>query len=292
MILIVNDLHFDQRGPVCRDINYLRDITGKLLEISVLSRNAQAVLITGDLIHRRIGKNVSHFTVRVIISLMKKMKCPVWLVLGNHDVMGNQLKTVITQPVGVILEADVMTRLDLEPYLDEDLQVMGYPYTERFEKGLIELRFMKRAPLFILGIHGDLSPGSLLRDKIEGPDIVCVGHPHLDTGITKTNGIYYIEFGSLARITTRPYDARLIRVALLEIKGDKWRVRPYTLKNQRHWSEIYAERAESVEDEVDIEDFVNLVESEDVSSVDQIEELLKTLDLRVRRRVEFYLQSI
>ena len=292
MILVVNDLHFDQKGPACRDTHYLRDITSKLLEISTLSRNAQAVLITGDLIHRRVGRNVSHFTVRVIISLMKKMKCPVWLVLGNHDVMGNQLKTVITQPVGVILESDVMVRLDLEPYLDENLQVEGLPYTERFEKGLVNLSFEKKAPLFILGVHGDLSPESPLRDKIIGPDIICVGHPHLDTGITKAKGICYVEFGSLARITTRPYDERLIRIASIEITRGKTKIKSFTLRNQRHWSEIYTERLETVEDEVDVEDFVSLIESEEIDNVDQIEELLRTLEPKVRKRVEYYLGTI
>lgn len=291
VVIIVNDSHFDARGPVCRDSYYLRDLSRKMIELSELSRNAQAVLFTGDVIHRKVGRNVSHLTVRVTIALLKRFKCPVLLVLGNHDILGNQVATVATQPIGVLLEAGVMKRIDLNPFLEGDLQIEGIPYDLKFEEGQKFYDLERKAPIFILGMHSMLSPGSFLRRNIKGPTHCCPGHAHLDSGVTEENGLIFIEFGSLARISSRPYDKRLIRVALLDVNKNGLKVFSHTLKSCRHWSDIYVEKVEKEQD-LDVEGFATALEQESVNSEKELEELMASLSQPVRARVEFYLGGV
>lgn len=291
MIVVANDTHFDAKGPVCRDSHYLRDLSRKMFELAELSRNAQFVIFTGDVIHRKVGRNVTHLTVRVTIALLKRFKCPVLLVLGNHDLMGNQVSTVITQPIGVLLEAGVMKRIDLHPYLDDNLQIEGVPYSLKFEEGKEFYDLERKAPIFIFGTHSMLSPGSSLRQNIKGPTHICAGHAHLDSGLTEENGMKFIEYGSLARISSRPYDKRIVRVALLEVKKGELKIRPRILKSCRHWSKIYVEKVEK-EEELDVEGFTTALETETVSSENELEEIMASLSQPVRARVQYYLGSI
>lgn len=288
MIIVANDLHFDQKGPLCRDSYYLKDISAKMLELSELSKNAQLVLCTGDVIHKKVGKNVSHLTVRVMMALLKRFKCPFMVVLGNHDLMGNQVSTTITQPIGVLLESGFMQRLDLNPVLEGDLQIEGIPYDLKFEEGQKFYKVERKASIFILGLHSALSPGSLLRQNISGPTHCCVGHPHLNAGVTEENGIKFIEYGSLARITTRPYDKRAIEIALLEPTKKGLKIYSHELKRQRHWSKIYRDVPEKEED-IDIEGFVEALETESIDSEEDIVEILASLTPKVKARVEYYL---
>lgn len=291
MIIVLNDTHFDAKGPACRDAYYLKDISRKMLEVVKLSRNAQAVLFTGDVIHRKVGRNVSHLTIRVMIALLKKIKVPVLLVLGNHDLMGNQVATVATQPIGILLESGVMQRIDHHPFLEEDVQIEGIPYDLKFEEGRKLYKLERKASVFILGMHAMLSPGSPLRRNIIGPTHVCIGHPHLDAGVTIENGIDFIEFGSLARISTRPYDKRMIRIALLEVNKGRLKVYSHQLKSCRHWSKIYIEKVEK-EQELDVEGFAEALEKEAIDSESDLEEIMASLSLKVKARVQYYLGGI
>ena len=291
MLLVANDVHFDEIGPECRDSHYLRDISAKLLELSRLAASAKAVVCTGDLLHRRVGRNVSHFTVRILIALLKRFPCPFLFIPGNHDIMGQQIKTVIRQPVGVVQEAGVLTRLDEHPFFipEWDLQLIGIPYTERFERGDLKIQLKKQTKHLVLAMHASLTRESSLRSNITGPDIVLYGHPHIREGCTEQDGICYVGYGSLARITTRPYDQRMVEVAILERKGEKIQIRSRELENQRPWTEIYTKEKTRQMVEVDVEGFANLIEVETIDSISDLDELLRNVSLPVRQRIYFYL---
>lgn len=287
MILQINDPHATEKAPGERTDEYYRLICLKLLECAkIANQYCVAAVIPGDIFHHKIARNVTHYCVRILIMAMKKFKVPVYIVRGNHDIFGGQIKTTTQQPVGVLLEAGVASLLKKLIIPEADLEVLGFDYDQAFEDGIMKIHLPeKETGKRLIFMHQLLSPGSRLRDNIVGPfDLCCYGHPHMEEGHVGK----FANFGSLARTTKDKYNRRDVKVAMIE---PNLTVLPIQLKNQKPWTEIYKETTEDSTDERAVEEFLDAMEQAEGESADDLETFLAALRLPVRRRVTYFIGS-
>lgn len=285
-ILVVQDIHLCERPPGWRKDSYFRDIASKLVECIALSNKYGAVLVlNGDFFHRKKNSMVSHNTVRVALACLKRAKESVFLVLGNHDILGAQAKQRIHQPVGVILESGFVKLLDRVSWGKFDL--VGMHYSEFFERGEVEFCCDDERPS-VLFAHGSLNKESGLRTKIKGNVHRCFyGHIHYREGVDGN----WVNFGSISRTTRDSYNRRMVSVPLFDFESG---VSEIVLSRQKSWEEIYIEELPSVEerqDELTDKDVDEFISSLTMESFTDYKEYILSLDPDVRERVSYYLGS-
>lgn len=107
-ILCVGDLHLSDLPPSqCTD-SYNDDLFTMLWEIVEIAcaRAADAVVFAGDLFHLKAPSRTSHRTVQRMIDVVQSFHCPVYLVVGNHDIQNDRVDSIHeTQPFGVLLRS-------------------------------------------------------------------------------------------------------------------------------------------------------------------------------------------
>lgn len=291
MILVINDPHLTEKPPSIRTPEYFVQVCTKLVECAKLEKKyCDFTVITGDIFHHKVARNVSHRTVRVLLGILKHFK-KVYIVLGNHDILGAEQETSQRQPVGVVIEsglAEVMQPLFLP---GEDLEVYPMHYNEKFEQGLVqEVLPERKGSKRIVFAHSLLSPNSGLRKAILGSyDLVMYGHQHMPEGHVGK----FVNYGALARVRADPWDKREIQVAIVE---RSLKVIPWTLSSQKPWQEIMTVATEAEKDnewgEEFLDAFVKALEIESIDVNQDIDSIIGELSPEVRTRLAYYVGSV
>ena len=120
-IAFVIDPHTSDVAPLSRIDNYTEAILNKLRFIVDYANKHKldAVVILGDLFHRKNPNLNSHDLVRTLIAIFQSCECPVYSIIGNHDYT-TSYTNLKRQPIAVLHRAKA-------------LQIISYPQLSTFK---------------------------------------------------------------------------------------------------------------------------------------------------------------
>jgi DNA repair exonuclease SbcCD nuclease subunit len=109
-ILFATDIHFRATKPISRlDKDFFSTILGKIQEIKEMAEHVDLVLLGGDIFDR---PDCPHSVVIKVNRAFSNFPCPVYSVIGNHDIFGYEGQTVDATALGSLFEMGQVKRLD------------------------------------------------------------------------------------------------------------------------------------------------------------------------------------
>ena len=218
-LLFFTDTHIRGTNPKNRKDNFIDSVEAKFMEIIDLIEEYEIdfVLHGGDLFDR---PDVSISIVSRFARILDKIKVPFYLISGNHDVYGHNPETINRTMLGLLDVLDIINivKQDEQIFLEKDnliVQLTGQPYIYDIDrpdnlKYYIPKEIDPKSNYSIHMVHGMLLdrpfikgvPYTLIDDlKDTLADITLSGHYHAGFKTTKINDKYFINPGSMVRIT-------------------------------------------------------------------------------------------
>ena len=218
-LLFFTDTHIRGTNPKNRKDIFIDAIEGKFMEIIDLIEEYEIdfVLHGGDLFDR---PDVSISIVSRFAKIIDKIKIPFYLISGNHDVYGHNPDTINRTMLGLldVLGIINIVKQDEQILLQKDnvtVQLTGQPYIYDIDKPdnlkyYIPKEIDPKSSYSIHMVHGMLLdkpfikgiPYTLIDDlKDTLADITLSGHYHAGFKTSKINDKYFINPGSMVRIT-------------------------------------------------------------------------------------------
>lgn len=218
-LLFFTDTHIRGTTPKNRMDIFIDTVEEKFIEIINIIEEYKVdfVLHGGDLFDR---PDISISIVSRFAKLLDKIKVPFYLISGNHDVYGHNPDTINRTMLGLL---DVLGIINIiQPYekifLEKDniiVQLTGQPYIYDIDgpdkyKYYTPNEIDSKSNYSIHMVHGMLLdkpfikgiPYTLIDDiKDTLADITLSGHYHSGFKTTKINNKYFINPGSMVRIT-------------------------------------------------------------------------------------------
>ena len=235
--LQVNDPHVSDQAPLMRTASYTDDVIAKLkaaIDLAVV-HECDAVVITGDLFHRKNAAHTSHLTVQRVREALEA-DIPVRIVRGNHDCRRGT-DSIAGQPVLSVVGGNVAI---LTGYGDD--YVYGVPWVDEME-GPDGIRSIAQAippgvPLIFAHAPVTLTPypfgpeqaGWIMAEELAEalPDsarLFAHGHMHKGHPLAKERDIVFSNPGALSRATIGTDDVdREPQVALITYDTEEQRV--------------------------------------------------------------------
>jgi DNA repair protein SbcD/Mre11 len=218
-LVFATDLHFRATKPISRlDNDFFGSLLAKVDELRELSADADIVLLGGDIFDR---PDVPHSVVIKVIRAFSKFKCPIYTVVGNHDVHGYQEVSVEASALGVMFENGVMNKLDilnpcrgiaiygLHAYNENRWRV---PNTNDF-KVLVAHKMITGVPI---PNCDTILPSDVARET--NANLILCGDIHTPF-IEKHNGKTFVNPGSFARMSINDRE-RQPQAAVITIEDD------------------------------------------------------------------------
>jgi len=232
-LLFFTDTHIRGTTPKNRKDIFVDTIEQKLLEIIdiIKKNNVDFVLHGGDLFDR---PDISITVASRFAMILDKIPVPLYLISGNHDIYGHNPETINRTMLGlldalgvvklikngekIILEKDnIKVQLTGQPYvydIDTPDHLDYYLLKEKDDDVNYSIHMVHGMLLdrpFIKGI-----PYTLIDDiKDTLADITLSGHYHAGFKLTNIDGKYFINPGSLVRITNSLKEIERIPQAVL-----------------------------------------------------------------------------
>ena len=207
------DWHVADIGPVNRTDDYMETCFRKIEQIRLISEKIKAdiCLIGGDVFHVKTSSKVRHALVARLINTLKAFPCPVYSIVGNHDISHNNINTLPEKPLGVIFESGALRMLDDETFVKGDINVriIGKHFDPKIELDAFDGVEKGDEDWLMLAYHGYASlqgvsyPGETTfrySQLAQLPvDDWYFGHWHIDQGVTLVDGKNFVNVGSLTR---------------------------------------------------------------------------------------------
>ena len=237
--LVVNDIHATRRPPSSCTDSYWPDLLDLLYQTTEVAREREvsAVVWAGDTFHHKAPSRTDHGMVQELIGVARAYPCPLYAVVGNHDVQYDRLSSVdVTQPLGVLFRAGVR-RLDgwadglplygvpwLQDWSQESVSAALAGFRENvFGQSLI----VTHAPVYPPGREprypgAELTPARWWASAADdGPFShgLAYGHIHEPHGVYAADGsaLRFCNFGALSRGSLDEYNLdRQVGVTLWE----------------------------------------------------------------------------
>lgn len=254
-LLFFTDTHIKGTNPKNRKDNYYETLKRKFHEICDISKElgVDYILHGGDWFDR---PDISPSIVREFAIIIKSFEKEVYTVAGNHDIYGHNPGTVSRTMLGILEGTGVVNLLSEndEILLEKAgvrVQLTGKPYSynidgQEYEKYYI-IKKNKDVDYAINIVHGMLLQKpfyegiqyTLLEDlKDTEADITFAGHYHSGFGVKHINNKYFINPGSIVRISNSIGEIeRKPKVVYIEL-GDSITVREIELKSALPGDEI------------------------------------------------------
>ena len=247
-LLFFTDTHIRGTTPKNRKDVFIDTLEQKLIEVTniIEENNIDFVLHGGDLFDR---PDVSISIVSKFAKILGNIKVPFYLISGNHDIYGHNPDTINRTMLGlldvlgviktikfgekIILEKDnIKVQLTGQPYIydiDAPNNISNYIIKDvdddiNFSIHMVHGMLLEKP--FIKGI-----PYTLIDDiKDTLADITLSGHYHAGFKTTEIQGKYFVNPGSLVRITNSLKEIeRIPQVILIEL-NDEIIIKHITLK--------------------------------------------------------------
>jgi DNA repair exonuclease SbcCD nuclease subunit len=224
--VLIGDVHLSDRAPSSCTDSYLEDLFTLLNQVArqCEQEKADALIIAGDLFHSKVPGRTSHNTIRALIELLGSIKCPVLVVVGNHDIQNDRLESAeSTQPLSVLVAAGVVQLLD---GWWADSPVYGVPWQQEWSPETIKeacLGFTLRkprsftslvvthAPIYPPGKEptypgAECTPVSWWSGALDEHACVFYGHIHEPHGVYEAEGLRLCNNGALSRGSLDEYN--------------------------------------------------------------------------------------
>lgn len=262
--LYFTDTHITNSTPSGRKDDFLNTQMKKMEEVILLSKKLKVdyVLHGGDFFDKpgatlKLGIEYS--------KIMREFDRPVFIIAGNHDIYGQNPDSVNTAMLGLLEAVDLVKLIkeNDEIILREDglkVQISGSPYRFDIDRGDRTAYYPKRldeADYHIHMIHSYLLDKpfldgidfTLIEDIMDtSADIVLSGHYHRGFKTKFINNKYFINPGSLIRLTRGAEDLnRMPKVVLIELlpkgkSGNNITVEDIYLKTAKPVLEVFFEK--------------------------------------------------
>lgn len=238
-ILFFTDTHIRGTTPANRKDNLVDTLEEKFNEVLDISNrhNVDYILHGGDLFDR---PDVSISIVSRFVTILNKFKMPIYIICGNHDIYGHNPDTINRTMLGLFNSIGTVNLIDENQIVflkkdDVTVQLTGQPYIYNIDDNNSLNRYIindvdPKADYSIHMVHGMLLdkpfikgiPYTLIDDiKSTKADITLSGHYHSGFGIIKSNGKYFVNPGSLIRITNSLKEIeRIPQVVLIDLNDD------------------------------------------------------------------------
>jgi len=246
--LLFNDTHIRGTSPRNRTDVFLETLRLKFLEVREISNFEEVdfILHGGDWFDRPdISPSIVREFARIIQSYGKK----IYSVAGNHDLYGHNPGTIdrtmlgLLEGIGLVNLLNVNDKIILEKN-NIKVQLTGSPYKYDIDSDEFEKYYIIKKDLnvnyAINIIHGMLLKKpffegiqyTLIDDIVNTEaDVTFAGHYHNGFGIEAKNGKYFINPGSIVRITNTLNEIkRRPKVVILEL-SDKIYIKEVELKS-------------------------------------------------------------
>lgn len=246
-ILFLTDTHIRFFSPANRKDNFQEAIFTKLEEVVRLANefNVDLVVHGGDLFDRY---DVTNKLLGRTAALLRQFKCPVYVLPGNHDIVGYSLETLPSTSLDVLAKSGVI-KLLLEPQVINDVLLYPIPSTAdipesayRIERGAARTAIIvAHDNLLPYPVHKDI-PHKVISDSTSNADVVLVGHWHPGwPEPVRAGQTLYVNPGSLARLDIGAGSRnRLVQVALIDTDGGV-SVEYIPLSSAKPYEEVFAE---------------------------------------------------
>ncbi len=277
------DTHTCDRSPASWKGDYPSEIWSNLEQIGRFAREyeVRAVLDGGDYFHVKSASRNPHSLVVKTAKIHRGYPCPTFGVVGNHDVIYNNLETIDQQPLGVLFSSGVFEPLTDHVFEDGSLRVrvVGAPYSPC--RTIADLKAIKKKPgdTFLIAVVHQLAaddPPERVEDFFgepvfrysdlksdDGPDVWCFGHWHKDQGIVVHGGTQFVNLGAVSRgALIRENIHRTPKAALIEATPEGIRALQLPLSVAPAEDVFDFDRKERQErEETNIEQFVQVLQA-------------------------------
>lgn len=253
-ILYFTDTHIRGTNPKNRKDDFVKSLELKFEEIVhiVNSKDIDFVIHGGDLFDR---PDISISVVSKFTNIIKKINKPIYIVSGNHDIFGHNPSTIDRTMLGLLKSLDFLNIVDSKSsiILEKEgirVQLTGLPYSydiDTNKEGYIVKNIAPDIDYSIHIVHGMLLnrpfvkgiPYTLVDDIIETKaDITLSGHYHAGFNTIEKDGKFFINPGSLVRVTNSLKEIeRTPKVVLIDL-GDKISIEMLTLKSAKLGEEV------------------------------------------------------
>lgn len=255
-LLYFTDTHIRGTTPKNRKDIFIDTIEKKFIEITEIIEkyDVDFVLHGGDLFDR---PDVSIAIVSRFAKILDKIKVPIYLISGNHDIYGHNPETVNRTMLGLldVLGIINIVNFNQKVFLEKDnikVQLTGQPYIYDIDNpnkldGYLLKDVNDSADFSIHMVHGMLLDKPFIKgvdytliDDIKDTlaDITLSGHYHAGFKTANINGKYFINPGSLVRITNSLQEMeRRPHAVLIELE-DKIDIKEIFLKTALPGKEI------------------------------------------------------
>ena len=235
-ILYFTDTHIRGTTPQNRKDNLVETLEKKFNEVIgiINGENIDYVIHGGDLFDR---PDVSVSIVSKFAEILNKIKVPIYIVSGNHDIYGHNPETLGKTMLGLLNAINILHVIDSgeKIILEKNgikVQLTGQPYIYNLDDPINRDKYIiKSKPdnvqYLIHVVHGMLLdrpfikgiPYTLIDDiKETKADITLCGHYHSGFGIKIIDGKYFINPGSLIRITNSVKEIeRIPQVVIMDL---------------------------------------------------------------------------
>lgn len=206
-ILIVGDLHLDERNPPKRKDSYMKACLRKLEESLVLAaeHGCDAFVHLGDIFHRReVGGQARNGALRLLQTDTRTGEpwpFRKFVTVGNHDIQSN-MQYLEASAIGTLIQAGA---IEFVPHCHElGLEFAHFTpdLTERIEAGQFT-----SSQAVILAVHGSITLAPfwghyvLFQDMPVSPAcrLVTAGHIHMPMEHLRADGVRFINPGHVGR---------------------------------------------------------------------------------------------
>jgi DNA repair protein SbcD/Mre11 len=274
-LLFIGDIHFRVHGSRFRIDNCYQTQFEKLSKILQLGvkNEVDLVLFSGDFTHT---PREGHELVHDVIKALKNYPIPIYTLTGNHDLVGRNMESLRTSPLGVMVASGVIKLLDKDLFLPDEVILRGVDYSDKHDDSKYQFN-TNPYHLKVIASHNMIVPLSSAPFEYIHPDnvvtdakVVLMGHYHLPFDHTTPNLVRYINPGVPMRWTMDEKDLTPKVVLLLVNFADG--IHTYTTQyislEAKPGDEVFnvTKVAELKEKEQTIENFVKTLENTTFSS--------------------------
>ncbi|MDP4181379.1 MAG: metallophosphoesterase [Bacillota bacterium] len=238
-LIFFTDTHIKGTTPKNRTDNFYEALRKKFIEIKDICEELDIdyVLHGGDWFDR---PDIAPSIVKEFASIIQGYKRPVFTIAGNHDIYGHNPETVGRTMLGLLEGVGILKLLNYKDEIvlqkkDVKVQLTGKPYRfdiddrEMFKEYYV-VKKRTDVTYLINMVHGMLLkkpffegiPYTLIDSILETEaDITLAGHYHGGFGIVERSGKYFVNPGSLVRITNAIGEInRTPKVVIIDIENN------------------------------------------------------------------------
>lgn len=243
------DHHFHHVSPLKRLDNYPESLLEKMEEVVDISveQEFDALLFGGDTFHTY---KPDPGLVRRLVKVLRKAQCPIYAILGNHDVPGNE-QAAETRLIGLLKEFDDFPIRFLnqgEVVKVKNLPVKGINYYDGIETDLLKISNAKKSKVnALMMVHANITESEKIFRHCFYKDVnleskyILTSHYHPKLGVLENSfGNVFVCPGAFSRLTDAGNDAeRIPTMAVMTYDKSKMGIELVELKSAKKPEEIF-----------------------------------------------------